>query len=524
MYIALSQQIKEADRIMTEEYAFPSLLLMEAAGRSCSEIILNYYPDTHKFLVLCGPGNNGGDGMVTARFLHRAGRIVKILFALDPAIYKGDAAIQFQIIKKSGIPYYIYDKEFASNLYQHVSDTIIIDALLGTGTREIKEPISTIINQFRSIPNSVIAIDLPTGLNPDTGFVSFTPLKCELSIAIQLPKVCHYVTPSSNFCGEVVVVDIGIYQHIIEKLDISHFLITKPLLQSWYKSRKKDTHKGDYGHVYLAGGSKGKAGAIALACRAAIESGAGLSTAFIPSAAACAFHRRNLEGMSISYGTGNVSYLNEPSSDVFSSYLNGKSVVAIGPGLGNNAETYAFLSKVLPFIQESGIPLILDADAINILSDHPELWKHVPPNTIITPHPGEMSRLLKVSDIQNKRLEYSMQLAKEKNVIVVLKGAGTLVATPEGKVYINETGNAGMATAGSGDVLTGVIAGLVAQKYSLKQAAIMAVAFHAKAGDIVSHLYGNEGVTASKIMRFIGPAIQEIIFNRRPFVHHRDEI
>ena len=524
MYIALSNQIQQADKIMTEEYAYPSLLLMETAGRESSEIILNYYPDTHKFLVLCGPGNNGGDGMVIARSLHKAGRMVKILFALDPSHYKGDCSIQFQIIKKSGIPFFVYDSSFASDIYQHVADTIIIDALLGTGTKEVKEPITSIIHQFRSIPNSVIAIDLPSGLNPDTGFISFPPLKCDLTIALQLPKVCHYVTPAANFCGEIGVVDIGIYQHIIEKLNISYHLITQTLLQTWYKPRQKDTHKGDYGHVYLAGGSKGKAGAIALATRACIETGAGLSTAFIPSAAACAFHRRNLEGMSISYGMGNVSYLNEPSADVFSSYLTDKSVIAIGPGLGNNHETYGFLTKVLPPIKNSQLPLILDADAINILSDHTELWEHVPNNTILTPHPGEMSRLLKVSDIQSKRLEYTMQFAKEKNVIIVLKGAGTIVATPEGSVYINKTGNAGMATAGSGDVLTGVIAGFVAQGYSLKQSAIMGVAFHAKAGDIVANLYGIEGVSASKIMRYIGPAIQEIIYNRKPFIHHRDEI
>ncbi|GIV44525.1 MAG: bifunctional NAD(P)H-hydrate repair enzyme Nnr [Bacteroidia bacterium] len=524
MYIALAQQIQESDKIMTEEYAYPSLLLMETAGRASSEVILNFYPDTHKFLILCGPGNNGGDGMVVARYLHKAGRIVKILFALDPNLYKGDSSIQFQIIKKSGIPYSVYDNVFASDIYQHIKDTIIIDALLGTGTKEVKEPITTIINQFRTIPNSVIAIDLPSGLNPDTGFVTFSPLKCELTIALQLPKICHYVTPASNFCGEVRVVDIGIYQHIIEKLDIPYQLITKTILQTWYKPRLKDTHKGNYGHVYLAGGSKGKAGAIALASRACIEVGAGLTTAFIPSAAACAFHRRNLEGMSIPYGMGSVAYLNEPSADVFASYLSNKSVVAIGPGLGNNPETYGFMKKVLPLIKNSGLPLILDADAINIIADHPELWNDVPPNTIFTPHPGEMSRLLKVADIQNKRLEYTLQLAKEKNIILVLKGAGTIIATPEGKVFINGTGNPGMATAGAGDVLTGVIAGLVAQGYSPKQAAIMGVAFHAKAGDIVANLYGIEGVSASKIMRYLGPAIQEIIYNRKPFIQHRDEI
>lgn len=524
MYIALSHQIQEADKIMTEEYAYPSLLLMETAGRICSEIILNYFPDVHKFLILCGPGNNGGDGMVIARYLQKAGRMVKILFALDPVNYKGDASIQYQIIKKSGIPFWVYDSVFASEIYQHVADTIIVDALLGTGTKEVKEPIAQLINQFRTIPNSVIAIDVPSGLNPDTGFITFPPLKCELTIALQLPKVCHYVTPAANFCGEVRVADIGIYQHIIEKLNIQYQLITNTILQTWYKPRQKDTHKGDFGHVYLAGGSKGKAGAIALATRACIESGAGLSTAFIPSAASCAFHRRNLEGMSISYGMGSVAYLNEPSADVFASYLSDKSVIAIGPGLGNNAETYAFIAKVLPLIKNSGIPLILDADAINIVADHSELWEYIPANTIFTPHPGEMSRLLKVADIQSKRLEYTLQFAKEKNVILVLKGAGTLVATPDGQVYINGTGNAGMATAGAGDVLTGVIAGFVAQGYSLKQAAIMGVAFHAKAGDIVANLYGIEGVTASKIMRYIGPAIQEIIYRKKSFILHRDEI
>lgn len=514
MYIVTAEEIKRAEEIMAKEYAYPSLILMETAGRLCAEAIIHEYPNTHHFLVMCGPGNNGGDGMVIARYLQKVGRIVKILFATDPENYKADAAINYQIIKKLGIPYFIFGDKFLSEFHQHIAESIIVDALLGTGKSEIREPIPTIINKFRSVPNDIVAIDVPSGLNPDTGQIIFQPLKCAITLALQLPKYCHYITPASNFCGQVRVIDIGIYQHIFEKMDIKSHLITPNVLYSWYRPREKETHKGTYGHVYLAGGSQGKAGAIALAARAAIEVGAGLSTAFIPSSAACAFHRSTLEGMSIPYGSGNVAYLNEPSAEVFASYLDNKNVVAIGPGLGNNADTTAFLKKALFNVQMSKLPLILDADAINILADHPELWAFVPENTIITPHPGEMSRLLKQADIQTKRLEYAKLLAHEKKVIVVLKGAGTIIAFPNGETWLNEIGNPGMATAGTGDILTGVIAGLLAQGYSPKQAAIMGVAFHAKAGDIVAELFGMEGVTASKILRYISPAIQEILFGK----------
>jgi len=305
-------------------------------------------------------------------------------------------------------------------------------------------------------------------------------------------------------------------------MNIPNHIITDLVVQSWHKPRSSDSHKGIYGHVYLAGGSKGMAGSIAMASQACMEIGAGLCTAFIPGSAACAFHRTTLENMSIPYGSNSNAYLSEAAADVFVSYLERKSAIGIGPGLGVNNDTYAFLKKSLPAVAESGIPVVMDADALNILADHPELWEYLPEGTIITPHPGEMAKLLKVNDIQAKRHEYAIQLATEKKIHVILKGAGTIVATPEGQTWISSASNAGMATAGSGDVLTGVITGLLAQGYTSKVASAMGVYIHAKAGEQATFMYGVEGVTALKILRGLSQMFSESVTGKRSLMPSRD--
>lgn len=500
---------------MIEEFDYPGLLLMETAGRKSADIILEAYPNIQNFLILCGAGNNGGDGLVTARYLTRAGRNIRVLLAYPPETMEGDALVNYRIMVKQGARIDVYRPEIEEDVTHFLqSGAIVVDALLGTGLRQkIREPITPLLKYIQQQPNAVVAIDLPSGLFGDTGSLVNVPLRCEYTITFQLPKICHYVFPAANYCGEVKIVDIDIYDNILDRLGVKTQTLSDELVRQWHLIRQKESHKGTYGHMFCAGGSRGKGGAIALCTQAAIDSGAGLCTAFIPGGVACSFHRTTLENMSIPYGSATLAYLNETAAEVFGTFLEGKHSVAIGPGLGNNQDTVAFMKSVLPKIN---VPVVLDADALNILAEHPEVWKFMPAdprsNVVITPHPGEMARLMGVTVdvVQERRFESALKLAMDRNVIVVLKGAGTIIAAPNGSVFLSPIGNPGMASAGTGDVLTGIITGLIAQGYNTLKAAAMGVYIHARSADLVLRTFGHEGVTASKIIRYLGAALKEI--------------
>lgn len=515
MLVADSSQMRSIDRQMIENHHLPGLLLMETAGRKSADYLLAHYPDIGHFLVCCGPGNNGGDGLVTARYLAWAGKKVLVIFSHPAEGMKGEARTQLEIIlHHPDIQVLTFSQEAIPTIRSFLSEgAVIIDALLGTGVNgKVEEPILSVLNFFRGMRQIVVALDVPSGLSCDTGSVLTAPIKCEATLAIQLPKVCHYVTPASPFCGKVTVIDIGMYPKVLDNQGIRYHVMTDDLVREWHRPREQDVHKGTYGHTLLAGGSKGKGGAIALSANAATEIGAGLCTAFIPGSVACSFHRTTLENMSIPYGNSNVPYLNETSAEVFISYLKDKSVVGIGPGLGNNNDTFQFLRNVLPEIKQ---PLVLDADALNLLAEYPELWEQIPVATpvILTPHPGEMSRLSGISteEIQQNRIEKALEFATQRNIYLILKGAGTIVAAPTGEVYISANGNPGMATGGSGDALVGVVAGLISQGYPILQATAMGVYLHAAAGDVVMSKYGHEGVTATKLIRNLGTAWRRIL-------------
>jgi NAD(P)H-hydrate epimerase len=521
MMFVNSAQMQEIDRIMVEEYNHPGLLLMDTAGRKSAELLLKLYDTTQRFLILCGPGNNGGDGFAVARYLYYARRSVRVRLTHSPGIYRGDAKTQYRMLVALGIDVLELELPLEDDLNRYLQGgTVIVDALLGVGTRgKLKPEIAEVIDAFRNRNNPVVALDFPTGLIGDTGALLNRPLRCEHTFAFHLPKVCHYVTPAAKYCGEVHVLDIQIRADSAERLGLKTEILDAELIRSWWHSRNPEGHKGTYGHAFVVGGSRGRPGAIALTASGAVESGAGLCTAFIPGGVVSAFHRTTHENMSVPYGTERTVHLNETAADVFGSYLADKSVVAIGPGLGNNEDTVKFLTKALPYIH---IPLILDADALNILADHPALWDSVPRGTtgyqtIITPHPGEMARLsgLTTEEVQEKRYEIALQFAASHKVIVVLKGAGTIIAAPNGYVYVCPAGNPGMASGGTGDTLTGIMAGFVAQGYPPLRAAALAVYVHGYSGDLVERLFGFEGVTASKIIRFTGAALKEILTGER---------
>lgn len=487
---------------MIEEHGFPGLLLMETAGRKSAEFILQHFPNRSLYLILAGPGNNGGDGFIIARYLHEAGRNVQILLSHPPEKFKGDALVNYQALQGADIPTVSWN----SAPFLPAEGCLIIDALLGTGIREApRGPIADIIQEYMDLGQTCVAIDLPSGLNADTGLIypGFTPIPADYTLTFQCAKVCHYITPASNHCGKVVTIDIGIWPEVMEGLEIQRFVLDGNEASALWRQPAIDTHKGQQGHALLVGGSRLYAGAIALSAHAVLHAGGGLSTALTVEQARMAVYASGPEVMVKAFAGESLDEVDPQEAIDFIKGLN-PSAMGIGPGMDRKAAV--LLAALLQHFPET--PMVLDADALNILSENPKLWAEVPKNTILTPHPGEFKRLAGADSSPEDRLNAAEKLAREKQVVVVLKGANTVIASPSGETFVNASGNPGMATAGSGDVLTGTIASMLAGGYSPFEAAALGVYTHGLAGDLSARESGQAGVTASGIMRKLGQAIE----------------
>jgi len=504
MLLANSTQIREADRIQIREHAFPGILLMEEAGRLATQALLDSFPYKTEFVILAGPGNNGGDGLVMARHLFLKNKQVRVLLSHDPDRYKGDAKINYEILRE--LPVFILqwtDKACLEKLLTGFQNPVLIDALLGTGIQsKLRAPISDIIQSFSSLNLDIVAIDLPSGLNADTGSITNEPLSAQHTFTFQLAKICNYVYPAAAFCGKVKTLDIGIWPQVIKQLGIKREILNDNFVMNHYNSRLSNTHKGSFGNILVVGGSKAYAGAIAMTAFAALKGGAGLVTVFAPGA--CRSICNQLSPELINRSSSEEDHLVSKDLALFKLLLEEKDAVIIGPGMGQEKETGAFLEKIFPLIS---IPSVWDADALNILASKPQLLKALPPAAILTPHPGEMQRLGHISSpadmatVSTHRLEYTENFTQDYPCTLVLKGAGTIVACSDGRSFINTSGNPGMATAGSGDILSGIIGALIGQGYESGIAAAMGVYLHGKAGDVAAAKYGQEGMLASDIAR-----------------------
>lgn len=499
--LANSMQIREADKIQIESYNFPGVILMESAGRMSAEIILEKYPINSVFWILAGPGNNGGDGLVIARYLYFAGGKVQVWLSHDPQKYNGDAAINWQILKELPVEVVQFSKkELSIHLAELREPPVWIDALLGTGiSSKLRGVVAEMILSIKNEKGSVVAIDLPSGLDASTGTVANDVIPADLTLTFQLPKICHYLTPASNHCGEVRIIDIGIWPQVIAQLGIQRFLLSSKFIDEHKKTRKRDAHKGTQGHLLAIGGHQNMAGSISLTTLAAVKSGVGLCTTLAPGSCRNTVLGLCPEAMCIGIGHPFAQKLTLKGLDTFLSAIQGKAAIVIGPGIGTDKETVEFIEAILDHVE---IPLVLDADALNMLADHPHWWDKIPANTIITPHPGEMKRLMGNNECINQRLESAEKLARNRDVIVVLKGQGTVIALPNGKTFVNPTGNPGMATGGSGDVLTGMVGSFLAQGYAPDVAAPLAVFLHGKAGDDGANELSEASLSATDIIRF----------------------
>ncbi|HEV2500053.1 MAG TPA: NAD(P)H-hydrate dehydratase [Terriglobia bacterium] len=523
--ILTAAQMQQIDRMTSERWGVPSLDLMENAGNAVTRFLAARYAPLagQKILVACGRGNNGGDGFVVARLLRQNGQSgqsglnPRVLLFADPGALRGDAAVNYRRLAESGTPEAVPDAEAWRKIRSSVSgSTLIIDALLGTGlTKPLQGFLLEVVRDLNGISGARrVAVDLPTGLSADTGELIGECIHADASVTFTAPKYAHVFPPACEQVGEWRVEQIGTpVEKIDEVPELFLSLICREDLLWLAAPRKLDSHKGLYGHVLIIAGSVGKTGAAALAAKGALRAGAGLVTVATPESALPVVAALGMEFMTeplpeTSSGTVALAALDGGQLDRLAE---GKSVVAIGPGLGSHPET---AEAIRQFVNRCPAPVVLDADGLNAFAGRISDLKAAGRVRVLTPHPGEMARLtgLATADIQKRRIEVARQFAMQNQVVLALKGARTLVASPDGRVAVNPTGNPGMATGGTGDCLTGILAGLIAQHGLREISSVVnaAVYLHGLAGDIAAARTGEASMIAGDLLETIPQAFNSL--------------
>jgi hydroxyethylthiazole kinase-like uncharacterized protein yjeF len=518
-------QMREADRRTIEEIGVPSIVLMENAGRQVVSAI-----ETHcehllstRVAVLCGRGNNGGDGFVVARTLAHRGVDVSV-FVIGPlASVKGDARANLEILGRLGIDAVEIADEHTWEL--HASEVgrcgLVVDAIVGTGlTPPLRGLLETIVADLNAIDVPVVAIDLPSGLSADTPALVGHAIQAALTVTLAAPKLSLVLPPAEDHAGDVVVADIGIPLQVVEGVSGPHVeLVTPEQMRLVVQPRPVDSHKGDYGRVTIVAGSLGKTGAAALAAFGSLRSGAGLVTVATPKSC-----QSVVAGLGAEYMTEGLDEADEGLTLAALDHVLTlpHDVIACGPGLGRGAGSQAFVRAL---VAKAAVPIVLDADAILAFAGQSDgLAGHDEREIVITPHPGEMARLLGVSveDVQADRLGTARRFAEVHGVYVILKGHRTVVATPAGRAFINPTGNPGLATGGTGDVLTGMVAAWLAQLLDAEAACQLAVYLHGAAGDVAAESMGQVAMTAGDVVRSLGTALDRLTQPRERQARHAD--
>ncbi len=504
MYLVSAEQMRLIDKITIEEFGIPGRVLMENAGREAVRIFIKTFKKgvNKKIAIAAGAGNNGGDGFVIARCLLFYGWDVTLFLFSNPKKIKGAAKNNFKLLESLDISIIVADTPKKFNNYKKIMGTadIWIDAILGTGLKyQVKEHIENVIEYINSLKKPIFAIDMPSGLNSDTGLPNGTSIRADFTVAFGLAKTGQKLYPGAKYTGKLKVADIGIPPHVIKKAAVKTRLITADYIKSEFLQKEPDAHKGDCGHLFVIAGSEGKTGAAILTAKAAVRSGAGLVTMAVPESVNRTIESCVTEAMTCPLPETSKKIIKIEAFNIIKKLLKGKNCIAAGPGLGteNNVK-----KLIYGLIEASEIPMVIDADALNAISENPEILKKAKAPLILTPHPKEMARLIKkdVRYVCEEKMDAAKKFAEKYNAILILKGAGTIIAMPDGSVFINSSGNQGMASGGTGDVLTGIIAGFVSQGYTPAISAIAGVYMHGAAGDAVARKKGFAGLIASDII------------------------
>jgi len=530
MKILTASEMREVDRLTTERYGIPSLSLMENAGKSIADFMSARFRrlESRRIIVLCGKGNNGGDGFVTARHLADAGATPIVILVAAQDEMRGDAATNRDRWQKSGGEVRVV-RTFSD--WQTVKPSVnsadlIVDALLGTGVKGAVEGLlSEVIHEVNSRKRGriVIAVDIPSGLLADmdgsapenrveTKDSGRNIVTADYTVTFTAPKIGMFFGSAPGYVGQLLVREIGSPRELVEEVGKGtvRWLETGEFSE-FALPRKPDGNKGNYGHVLIVAGSVGKSGAAVMASWAALRIGAGLVTAAVPEPVLPLVAVPNPEVMTEplpATDTGSIS-LRALEYERFNGIVKGKSVIGIGPGLTTQTETVQFVRAVVGKYLD--LPIVLDADGLNAFDGHAQELRAARKMLALTPHPGEMARLVgsDTKQIQSRRLEVARKAAAEWNAFVILKGHQTVIAAPNGDAWINSTGNAGMATGGTGDVLTGILTGFIAQHGAGAAALCFGVYLHGLAGDIAYADSGEAPLMATDLIRSIPRAYQQ---------------
>ncbi|WP_336514349.1 NAD(P)H-hydrate dehydratase [Pollutibacter soli] len=492
MKIFSAEQIRAWDRFTIANEPISSIDLMERAAIRCVEWLLEHFPRQNDYFIFCGTGNNGGDGLAIGRMLSVKGKRV-YYFIINPKNRElsSDCLINLNRIKETAA------KGINSEQLPSIpTEAILIDAIFGTGLSKSPEgKIAELINEINALPNKKIAIDLPSGLLADQWSGTDAIIRADFTLSFQSPKLAFMIPENENYTGQTVILDIGLHAGFESSNDSKYSYSDWKSIQPLLKKRKSFSHKGTYGHAALMNGSYGMLGAAILSSRACLHSGVGKLSVF------CSENSYPILQVAVPEAVFEIH-----NTDLWASILDGSEkfqAIGVGSGWGKNDQYTSILGTL--FRQQ--LPIVIDADAINCIADHPGLIREIPSHSAITPHVKEFEKLFGKSENGYARIQLAIEKAKELKIHIILKGYRTLVALPDGRAVFNSTGNPGMATAGTGDVLTGMLTSFLAQGYSFDDACVLAVYVHGMAGDLAAKTLSQEAMTALDLISFISTAI-----------------
>jgi hydroxyethylthiazole kinase-like uncharacterized protein yjeF len=509
MKIVTAQEMRAIDAVTSARFGVPSLTLMENAGVAVAEHVLAHHSAVRRVVIFCGKGNNGGDGFVAARRLHQKGKTVQVFLLANPAELRGDAATMFGKLPTAAIAVNSREELTSDRVRLALPADLYLDAILGTG---FKPPVSGLYADAIAIMNAssapVIAVDIPSGADADAmGTQTGTIARADSIVTFTAARPAHVF--SLLTAGSTYVAGIGSPEEaIVSSLHLN--VITALDFAALVAPRAADSNKGSYGHVLVVGGAVGKAGSVAMAGMSALRAGAGLSTVATPKSVLATVAGFHPELMTEPLPETDMGTISADASEKLDALIKGKSVLAIGPGISRHAETAELVRAIVARCQ---IPVVLDADGLNAFEGHTVLLSGKGRLLVITPHPGEMARLAgcTTAEVQKDRLGVARKFAREHDVIVVLKGHRTLVVQPDGEAWVNTTGNPGMSTGGTGDILTGIVAGMLAQNLNDPLHAVLAaVHLHGLAGDLMLESVGEHSMVATDLLRGLPEAFWSV--------------
>lgn len=514
MKLVTAKEMKALDVQAQNDYAMPGILLMDNAAQAVAEAVHEALTalEGERVVIFCGGGNNGGDGLGVARWLQSYGVSVRAFVvgaALDAV--QGDAALELAMFTKAGGRVEALSTEddwVLADLAASKAD-VLVDALLGTGFHgELEGDVLRACELLNKSEKYILAVDVPTGVNADNGAVSENAVRADHTVTMALVKTGLLLYPGREYCGDIELADISMPVKLVEEYQSDKYRLTDEIVRELLPLRKANAHKGDAGRVVICAGSPGYTGAAALASDAAVKAGAGLVSLYTPLSSRDVLAIKLTEVMVHGLLERMPGILGGGAASDVASSAEAADVLAIGPGLGTSESTQEAVRTIL---QKITTPVVIDADALTALAGHTEILAAMQAQKVLTPHPGEMARLtgLEIAEIEADRINVAKKYAEQWQAIVVLKGAPTVIGCPNGTVYVNSTGNSSLATGGSGDVLTGIIAGLAAQEISLQEAAICGVYLHGLAAELTGI---DIGLAAGELAALLPQAREQVLY------------